>query len=65
MKKLMSLLVCFLIPAVILGLALAGSFAYREISRLFKESARGDIQRGFLAELVEPGKYTVWLVTEK
>ena len=65
MKKPMSLLVFFSIPAVILGLALAGSFAYREIPRLFKESARGNIQRGFLAELVEPGKYTVWLVTEK
>ena len=63
----MFLQVCFLIPAflLMLGLGLAGSFAYREIRRLFKESVREDIQRDFLAELVEPGKYIVCLVTER
>ena len=57
----MFLQVCFLIPAflLMLGLGLSRSFAYREIPRLFKESVREDIQRGFLAELVDPGKYTV------
>lgn len=63
----MSLLVCFLIPAIflLLGLALAGSFAYREIPRLVEETARGDIQKGFPAELPEPGKYTLWMVTKE
>jgi hypothetical protein len=67
MEKPMFLQVCFLIPAflLMLGLGLAGSFAYREIPRLCNESAREDIQRGFLAELVEPGKYIVCLVTER
>jgi len=67
MKKPMFQQVCFLIPAflLMLGLGLSRSFAYREIPRLFKESVREDIQRVFLAELVEPGKYIVCLVTER
>jgi hypothetical protein len=67
MEKPMFLQVCFLIPTflLMLGLGLSGSFAYREIPRLFKESVREDIQRVFLAELVEPGKYIVCLVTER
>lgn len=66
MNKPMSLLVCFLIPVIflLLGLALAGSFAYREIPRLFEEEGRGVIPDRFTVTLGEPGKYTVWLISE-
>lgn len=63
MKRPGSLIVCFLIPAIILmlGLILAGMYGYREIPPLFHESVRGEVPDGFSTVLEEPGNYTVWL----
>ncbi|MDF1860303.1 MAG: hypothetical protein P1U87_08810 [Verrucomicrobiales bacterium] len=63
MKRPGSLIVCFLIPAIVfmLGLILAGVYGYREIPPLFHESARGEVPNGFSTVLEAPGNYTVWL----
>ena len=66
MRKPLTLLVCFALPALVLtgGLILAGLFGFRQIPELFEETARGMIPQGFEAKLEKRGKYTVWLPVE-
>ena len=63
MRKPLSLILCFLVPALILllGLLGAGVYGFRMIPRLFEETGRGVLPEGFQVEVPKPGKYTLWL----
>ena len=59
--------VCVAVPALLLlsGLGLGGYYGYREIPALEVTVASGQVPPGFEAVIAEPGKYNLWLATEK
>ncbi len=63
MRKPISLILCFGLPALFLvgGFVLAGLYGFRKIPEIFQESARGTLPEGFVVRLNKAGKYTVWL----
>lgn len=63
MTRAIPLFACFILPLVLLliGAVFAGVYGFREIPRLLDENARGMVPQGFVAQLDERGKYTIWL----
>lgn len=59
--------VCVAVPALLLlsGLGMAGYYGYREIPALEVTVASGQVPPGFEAVIAEPGKYNLWLATDK
>lgn len=64
-RRPLSLAVCLIVPFVILvfGLGIAGWRGYEASFELRKEDGRGVVPPGFVVDVSEAGKHTLWLHT--